>query len=111
MLSFDLESGIKKVSATAQSMVDTTIATVSGAVSEVKGQVLDPLVQAIEQPIAGLAHGVGNTANMLRVGTYVAGGWLLWNMYQEYYVAPSRKRALQSTIDNSIQRSFRRRRL
>lgn len=105
-----LQRGIQQASNLGRELVEATSATVAGAVHEVRDQVVDPLVHAVEQPVAGLAHSLGATSSVLRLGTYVAGGWLLWNMYQDYYVAPQKKRQLMDTIDQSVQRQIRRQR-
>jgi hypothetical protein len=110
MLPSDLSNYVRKAAGLSAGMTDTAVARVSGVLSQVKNGFVDPLVHSIEQPIAGMAHEIGQTATVLRYGTYAAGGWFLWNAYQNYFVGPERKRVLEQTIDESIRRNNRRRR-
>lgn len=111
MLPADFGLIFRNTSDVASGFLQQTKASVAGAVTEVQTQIVDPAVRAIGQPVASLAHGLGTTAQMLRLGTYVAGGWLLYTWYQDYYVEPQRKRVLDDTIEDKLKRSLRRRRL
>lgn len=90
-------------------LIQTSTSTVTGLVAEIKDTIINPLVRSVEQPIAGLAHDVGVVSQMVRIGTYVTGGWLLYTVYQTYYEEPNRKRILSDMMDTKIKQSRRRR--
>lgn len=106
----DLQHKVSKVSSVASGLLDTTTAAVSGVVTEVKHLAVDPIVRAAEQPVANLTTSVLGTAHWLRLLTYVGGGWLLYNVYQQMMDPTPTKRELQDIVDNRISQSYRKRR-
>jgi len=108
----DLFSQAKNNSSYVKSLLDHSVASVSGVVSEIKGNVVDPLEHAIEQPISNLSHSINVTSNWLKMATYVGGGWLLYAAYTQYAdpVPSMAKRQLESIVDHRIGLSNRKRR-
>lgn len=106
---YDLQAQVRNLSSFAQTMVHSTEATVSGVVSEIEGKVVDPLIHAVEQPIANMANSLGMTASWLRMVTYVGGGWLLYAAYNQY-AGPTSKRQIESMMDQRISDNNRKRR-
>lgn len=106
----DAQRKFNKVSSMVSGIVDTTTAAVSGLVTEVQHLAVDPIVRAAEQPVANLTTSVLGTAHWLRLLTYVGGGWLLYNVYQQLMDPTPTKRELQDLVDNRITQSNRKRR-
>jgi hypothetical protein len=106
----DLWTKAKKISNEAQGMLHTAEARVEGALAEIEGKIINPLIHAAEQPISGLSHSLGSTAHWIRMATYVGGGWLLYSAYQGFFDPQLSKRNLESFIDNRVRTSNKRRR-
>lgn len=109
----DLVSNVKQVSSMASGFLDHTTATVSGTLTEIQGKVVDPIVHAVEQPVANLSNSMALTTHWLKLATYVGGGWLLYTAYEQFFGSPvpsMAKRQLEDIVDTRIDLRNRKRR-
>jgi hypothetical protein len=80
---------IKQVGNMAGSLLHQTQAVGQALLTEAHEEVIDPLVQAVRQPVQGLNHSVSNANQLLRMGTFVAGGWLLYTIMTNQTINPN----------------------
>lgn len=99
----------KRLSSEAMGTVHTAEAVVGGVLSEVETKIVDPLTHAIAQPISNMGMSLSNTAQWLRMATYVGGGWLLYTTYQHFMDPYSSKRKIESLVDDRLRTQKRRR--
>ena len=100
----DFQQGFRKVSSMATGLLDTTQAVGSAMVRELDGRVVSSLVHAVEQPIQGLNHAVTDMGRMVRWGTIVAAGWLVYSVMNSHMID-----YVDNQLSTTLQRNKRQR--